>query len=278
LSSKGADIRPYDVSSSDAVSGLKGIDVLISTTGMFGLALQPKLVDAAHAAGVKLFLPAEFSDTSDGRPEPIFARKAGLRAQAAALGLPTAAVFTGPWTEFVAHMGFDLVAGKITINGQGDAQISTTSLSDVAYFVAYVLTELPRDKLENAKFTLQGDVIVRAPRRLYLSETLTLCPDLELARSLPSEAVGQADRDHARPAVGVRGEATGEPGRPVRGALPRLGHGQRPAPKPTVARPDPRLAAEEGAGGPQTTDCAVDLHLCICFLIGLCRRIKVSFP
>jgi hypothetical protein len=160
LSAKGVEIRLFDVSSADAASGLKDIDVLISTTGFGGLALQPKLVEVAHAAGVKLFVPAEFGDTSDGREEPIFRLKQSIRTNSAKLGLPTVAFFTGLWTEWVTQLGFDLDAGKITINGQGDSQISTTSIEDVARFVAYVLTTLPKDQLENAKFTLQGDVIV----------------------------------------------------------------------------------------------------------------------
>jgi hypothetical protein len=163
LSAKGVKIRSFDVSAADAASDLKDIDVLISTTGFGGLALQPKLVEVAHAAGVKLFVPAEFGDTSDGREEPIFQLKQSIRSNAAKLGLPTVAFFTGLWTEWVIQLGFDLNAGKITINGQGDSQISTTSIEDVARFVAYVLTTLPKDQLENAKFTLQGDVIVSFP-------------------------------------------------------------------------------------------------------------------
>jgi uncharacterized protein YbjT (DUF2867 family) len=174
LSAKGAEIRPYDVSSGDAVFGLKGIDVLICTIGARGLRLQPKLIEAAHAAGVKLLVPAEFGDTTEDRPEPLFALKAAAHTQAAKLGLPTVAVFCGPWTDFFVYYGFDLAAGKITINGQGDAKVSTTSIADVAYFVAYVLTELPKDKLENAKFTLEGDVVVRIRSILYLSNPLTL--------------------------------------------------------------------------------------------------------
>jgi uncharacterized protein YbjT (DUF2867 family) len=161
LSSKGAEIRPYDVTSANAISGLKDIDVLISTTGFGGLAFQPELVDAAHAASVKLFVPAEFGDTTDGRPEPPLRHKAALREQAATLGLPATTFWTGLWTEFLPYT-LDVPHGKITINGSGDAKLSTTSLADIAYFVAEVLTTLPKNQLEDAKFTLQGDVVVSA--------------------------------------------------------------------------------------------------------------------
>jgi hypothetical protein len=57
----------------------------------------------------------------------------------------------------IKNIGFDLKNGKIEIKGQGDAELSTTSIDDVARFVAYALTELPEEKLENAKFSIEGD-------------------------------------------------------------------------------------------------------------------------
>jgi hypothetical protein len=147
---------------------VKGVDVLISTTsfggpGFGGLSLQTKLAEAAHSAGVKLFVPAEFGDTIDGRSEPMFQLKQLIRTKSARLGLPTVGFSTGLWTEFVTQLGFDLDAGKINIIGQGDSQLSTTSIEDVARFVAYVLTTLPKSQLENAKFILQGDIVVSTP-------------------------------------------------------------------------------------------------------------------
>jgi hypothetical protein len=148
------------VSSADASTDLKGIDVLISTSGFEGLSLQTTLAKAALAAGVKLFVPTEFGDITDGRTEFLMTFKASIREEIKGLGLPTVAFFSGLWTEWVENLGFDLKNGKIEIKGQGDAEISTTSIDDVARFVAYVLTELPNEKLENAKFSIQGDKIV----------------------------------------------------------------------------------------------------------------------
>jgi uncharacterized protein YbjT (DUF2867 family) len=160
LAAQGAKIRAFDVNSTEAPSALQDIDVLISTTGFAGIRLQTKLVEVAHAANVKLFVPAEWGDVTDGREEPAFLYKQSVRADAAKLGLPTVAFFTGFWTEFITGIGYDLQGGKIAINGSGEAQLSTTSVDDIARFVAYVLTNLPKERLENAKFTLQGDVIV----------------------------------------------------------------------------------------------------------------------
>jgi hypothetical protein len=194
------------VNAADASTGLKGIDVLISTSGFEGLGLQSTLAKAALEAGVKLFVPTEFGDTTDGRPEPLMALKASIRDGIAATGLPTVAFFSGLWTEWVLNLGFDLKNGKIEIKGQGDAEISTTSIDDVARFVAYVLTELPKDKLENAKFSLQGDKIVSGSFVLASSMTystwLTHMIDVQLPRCQTGGGIGQKVRHLSRPALG----------------------------------------------------------------------------
>lgn len=56
--------------------------------------------------------------------------------------------------------GFDFANGKVTIWGSGDNDISFTSQPDVARYVGYVLTKLPREKLENRAFYIEGDRIV----------------------------------------------------------------------------------------------------------------------
>jgi hypothetical protein len=252
LSSKGAEIRPYDVTSTNAISSLKDVDVLISTVGPHGLALQSTLVDAAHAAGVKLLVPAEFGDTTDGRSEPIFRHKVAIREQAKKLGLPTVAVFTGLWTEFILQTGFDLKGGKITINGQGDGQLSTTSIEDVAHFVAHVLTALPKDQLENAKFTLQGDVIVSTFMAL-VEFVAHLRVDLQLACRVPPETVLEAHRGRARPSLGARGEAQSGPERSIFCSVHWMGSGQGSPSGQAVARPCTRLAAQEGGGCPEAS-------------------------
>jgi hypothetical protein len=161
LESKGAEVRSYDVTSADASFALKDVDVLISTAGFEAIGLQSLLVKAAASVGVKLFVPSEFGDTTDNRPESLMTLKVKIREEAMYLGLPTVAFFSGLWPEGLPWLGFDIKNGKIEIKGQGDAEISMTSVEDVARFVAYVLIELPRDQLRHAKFTLQGDKMVR---------------------------------------------------------------------------------------------------------------------
>ena len=51
---------------------LKGQDALVSTVAMSAISNQPLLIDAAIAAGVKLFVPAEY--TVNSRDPPAQAR------------------------------------------------------------------------------------------------------------------------------------------------------------------------------------------------------------
>jgi hypothetical protein len=96
LKAQGVHIVPYAVDGEDPVSALRGVDVLISTTGAMGHALQPALLRAAKTAGVRLFVPAEFGDIPDhfaqARP---YAFMLALRAQAAELSMPTATFANG---------------------------------------------------------------------------------------------------------------------------------------------------------------------------------------
>jgi uncharacterized protein YbjT (DUF2867 family) len=159
---KGATIRAFDVgATAEAVEALRGVDVLIATTGNQGIVSQTDILKVALEAGVKLYVPNEWGVTTDGLDDEIFKVKAGVRAEALKLGLPTTAFFTGLWSEWIPKFGWDLKAGKIDIGGPGDALCSITSVAETARFVAYVLTSLPQDQLENAKFTLETDRTVR---------------------------------------------------------------------------------------------------------------------
>jgi hypothetical protein len=79
------------VTSADPTSALAGVDVLISTTGLHSLHLQSQLLRAAHTSGVKLFVPAEWGDSSDNQELALFKAKVALRQEAAELGVPTVA-------------------------------------------------------------------------------------------------------------------------------------------------------------------------------------------
>jgi hypothetical protein len=93
LAAQGAKIVPYEAAGADAVSALRGIDVLISTGPKATHEQQYPLMRAALEADVKLFVPGEWGDVTDGRTERRFASQAAVRAEASKLGLPTAAFY-----------------------------------------------------------------------------------------------------------------------------------------------------------------------------------------
>lgn len=57
----GFTIRESDFSDQDLVSAFKGQDAVISVVGLGGFTDQKKFIDAAVSAGVKRFIPSEFS-------------------------------------------------------------------------------------------------------------------------------------------------------------------------------------------------------------------------
>jgi hypothetical protein len=74
--------------------------------------------------------------------------------------------------EYFPYFGFDLNNGKINVQGEGNSQMSTTSINDVARFAVHVLTTLPREQLENVSFHIEGDRIVSIVSHLPLIKSL----------------------------------------------------------------------------------------------------------
>lgn len=64
--------------------------------------------------------------------------------------------------------GFNIAGGKIDIKGQGTAPISFTTREDIASYLAYVLTSLPKKDLEWRVFRIEGDRLVSD--QVYLHE------------------------------------------------------------------------------------------------------------
>ncbi|KAJ7773302.1 hypothetical protein B0H16DRAFT_1714196 [Mycena metata] len=136
------------------------VDVVISTihaSSPEDAAGQKPVVDAAKAAGVKLYVPSEFGSPTDGHTEGLLGAKNKLAEYAKSIGLPSVRIYTGLFTEFIPFlMGYD-TNGKIRVIGKGDTPVSFTALSDVTGFVVYVLATLPPSELENHIFRLEGD-------------------------------------------------------------------------------------------------------------------------
>ena len=80
-------------------NALTGVDVVISTIAIAALDVQGKIAVAAKNADVKLFVPSEFGNISEGDAEGLHRTKANIQGQIKALGLPYTAFYTGPWAD-----------------------------------------------------------------------------------------------------------------------------------------------------------------------------------
>lgn len=101
-------VHKSDFTASDLQSAFKGQDAVISALGAAGFGEQKKLVDAAINAGVKRFLPSEFSSSSQDAAVlqllPLFGQKSELIEY-----LKTKQSATFSWTGIATSLLFDWV-------------------------------------------------------------------------------------------------------------------------------------------------------------------------
>ncbi|TFK48166.1 NAD-binding protein [Heliocybe sulcata] len=161
LAEKGAQIVTVDYSSpSSLASALEGTDVVVSTVTDEGVdGPQNALAEAAKQVGVKLFIPSEFGNPTEGNTEGIWGVKNRLHRKLEEFGLPYALFYTGTFADwfFQPFFGWDFANGKVFIRGRGDAPVSFTHRRDIGRFVAYVVTQLPREQVEWKTFRIEGD-------------------------------------------------------------------------------------------------------------------------
>ncbi|EJU04366.1 NADP-binding protein [Dacryopinax primogenitus] len=140
-------------------AALQRKDVVISTLGRPAFHHQELLGQAAKAAGVKLFVPSEFGNPTEGREDSWFAQKNAARQKLKDMGMPYLLVYNGPFSDFVfnPHMGWDLPGGKVQISGKGDTPISFTYRRDIGRFLAHILTELPPEELAWKTLRIESD-------------------------------------------------------------------------------------------------------------------------
>ncbi|KAM0756654.1 NAD(P)-binding protein [Meredithblackwellia eburnea MCA 4105] len=157
---EGVTIKRVDYSDSSSIeAALKGSEVVIATLGLHGMAHQPVVIDAAHRAGVKLFVPAEFGNPTEHVTSGFHIKKVEAAAQLKRLGLPSLRVFTGVFPEvcLIPQFGFDFKTGKAKWVGTGATPVGFTFRDDVASFLAHTLTTLPASSLLDRIFRIEGD-------------------------------------------------------------------------------------------------------------------------
>ncbi|KAJ7777323.1 hypothetical protein B0H16DRAFT_1683976 [Mycena metata] len=158
----GVKVVEVDTSDAAAVAAVlkeHKVDVVVSTINMLGVPGQKLFVDGAKEAGVKLFVPSEFGMPTDGEREGFFAAKNEIAAYLKTVGIPSARIFTGHFTEFIPWLVGYAGTKKIHVVGKGEAPVSFTSVPDIAGFTAHILTTLPPSELEDRIFRIEGERI-----------------------------------------------------------------------------------------------------------------------
>ncbi|KZT54961.1 NAD(P)-binding protein [Calocera cornea HHB12733] len=137
---------------------LKGVDCFISTLTVSAIQFEKEIARACKAVDVRLFVPSEF-----GLPkvDHVGSKKDEVKKYIKEIKQPYAVFYTGAFTDmiFTPYAGFNWDEGKVSIGGSGDQPLSCTARPDIARYMAYVLTELPADDLENKIFCIEGERI-----------------------------------------------------------------------------------------------------------------------
>jgi hypothetical protein len=142
------DFDSFDV----LTKALEGQEVIIANIGHAGIPFQIKLIDAAIAAKVKLFIPSEFgSDTTNGKARalPVFRGKVEVQEyliQKASEGsISYALLFTGPFLDLFLAAGIfcDLKGYQADLYDGGDGLFSTTRVETVGKALVGILRNYP---------------------------------------------------------------------------------------------------------------------------------------
>ncbi|KAK0437271.1 NmrA-like family-domain-containing protein [Desarmillaria tabescens] len=134
------------------------VDVLISAINTAaGGKSKYVLADSAKAAGVKLFVPSEFGSVTAGASVKVLKDKDDFAKYLKKIGLPSARIFTGLFFIYLPALVGYVVDQKFNIVGKGQTKASFSALEDIGGFVAYILTHLPAEQLNDKIFRLQSE-------------------------------------------------------------------------------------------------------------------------
>ncbi|KAG1705984.1 hypothetical protein DVH05_002547 [Phytophthora capsici] len=134
---------------------LSGNEVAISAVSPYHLDVQPPVVRAAKAAGIELFVPAEYGVKVTEGPN---AYKKVVQDLLAEVQLPATIFYTGIFSEFLPiFMDYHFDQGYMNVVGKGETPYSITPRHDAGRFVAHVLSTAPKAALEGAKIPFEAE-------------------------------------------------------------------------------------------------------------------------
>lgn len=145
---------------------LKGQDALVSTVAMSAISNQPLMIDAAIAAGVKLFIPAEYTVNSRdtlAQAQPMMASVVAIQKYLATKEdqISWFVINCGALLEFVLDhpviLNFDKHSATLWDGGEGGISLSNTAL--LAKAVSAVLKQ--PDRVSNHRLKVHGGTITQ---------------------------------------------------------------------------------------------------------------------
>jgi len=153
LEQQGVQIISVDLTDTAAMTeAFRGWDAVVAALAFPAAKVQFPIIDAAAAAGVKRFIPSEFGfdlTIPSNRAERIYAVKVAvsecLKAVAEAqMDFSYTLLAIGAYADFAfmppyMFLDYDFAGRKVTIAGDGNAEISWTSFDDSASFVVAIL-------------------------------------------------------------------------------------------------------------------------------------------
>ncbi|PYI24188.1 isoflavone reductase family protein [Aspergillus violaceofuscus CBS 115571] len=157
-----------DYSHESLVSAFQGKDAVISVVGRGGYSSQQKLVDAALAAGVKRFIPAEFGNNS--ADERVRALAPILESKKAKVDYLRAREHQMSWTTAlkIGFLGFNLQTHEATIYDDGVTPASVSTLPQIGRALVAILrhAELTKNQYVYVEsFTVTQNEVLAALER-----------------------------------------------------------------------------------------------------------------
>ncbi len=163
-------IRPASMSNNDKVGPLRALDVrlisgdlndqssleracqdqdvIVSAVGGEQIMLQNALAQAAANAGVERFIPSEFGVDPIAASEnscDLFDIKTMAQQQIKATGVPTTMVYNNGFMEFwgtgLGQLGPTSPPSEVQFFGDGSAEITLTTLGDIARFTRAIIED-----------------------------------------------------------------------------------------------------------------------------------------
>ncbi|KAL6918859.1 hypothetical protein ACHAPO_010547 [Fusarium lateritium] len=150
---------------------LKGYDAVVSTVGPAAVLTQKIIIDAAIVAGVRRFIPSEFSSVNtDPKAKDIPAFQLFveiqdyLKAKAETGDIEYTIFATGPFLEYVfgSPLFIDLEHRAVQLHGKGDVRISATSIAGIGQAIAGGLSkaEATKNRVVHVHETVISQVIL----------------------------------------------------------------------------------------------------------------------